>query len=103
MMPTKEQIYSEAKSASKLNYPSCDRGADYQIGFIEGVEWLQSQLLQQTDCSKMLELLEQMSKEENEALGKADYYDLHEMETHANKKYCLAIVIRMIRERQPIA
>jgi len=51
-------------------------------------------------CCK--ELLAQMSKEENEALGKAGYYDLHKRETHANQKYCLAIVMQMLEERKAL-
>ena len=61
------------------------------------------QLLQQTPCTTLREELEQMIKEENEALGKAGYYEQYKRERHANQKYCLAIVKQMIDERQPVA
>lgn len=64
---------------------------------------LVKRLLQQHDCSKLLELLAQMSNEENEALGKVHFEQTYEREKHANRKYCLAIVMEMLRERQPIA
>lgn len=60
-------------------------------------------LLQQTQCTTLLELIEQMLKEENEALGKAGFYEQYKKETHANQKYCLAIVKQMIEARQPVA
>lgn len=77
---------------------------DAKLSHADVVEWLVelSHLLQQADCSKLLELLAQMSKEENEALGKAGFYNLYKREMHSNQKYCLAIVMQMIKERQPI-
>lgn len=40
-----------------------------------------------------------MIKEENEALGKAGFYNQYGRETHANNKYCLAIVKSLIERR----
>lgn len=50
-----------------------------------------------TDVSRLLLLFDQMIKEENEALGKAGFY--HGRETHADNKYCLAIVKSLIERR----
>ena len=66
-------------------------------------ELAQKQTLQQTPCTTLLELLDQMLKEENEALGKAGFYEQYKRETHANQKYCLAIVKLMIEARLPVA
>ena len=55
--------------------------------------------LQQTDVSRLLLLFDQMIKEENEALGKAGFYNQYGRETHANNKYCLAIVKSLIERR----
>ena len=58
-----------------------------------------SEPLQQTDVSRLLLLFDQMIKEENEALGKAGFYNQYGRETHANNKYCLAIVKSLIERR----
>ena len=55
--------------------------------------------LQQTDVSRLLLLFDQMIKEENEALGKAGFYNQYGRETHANNKYYLAIVKSLIERR----
>ena len=55
--------------------------------------------LQQTDVSRLLLLFDQMIKEENEALGKAGFYNQYSRETHANNKYCLSIVKSLIERR----
>lgn len=55
--------------------------------------------LQQTDFSRLLLLLDQMIKEENEAIGKAAFYNQYNRETHANNKYCLVIVKSLIESR----
>lgn len=49
--------------------------------------------------SRLLLLLDQMIKEENEALGKVGFYNQYGRETHANNKYCLAIVKSLIERR----
>ncbi len=51
------------------------------------------------DVSGLLLLFDQMIKEENEALGKAGFYNQYGRETHANNKYCLAIVKSLIERR----
>lgn len=51
------------------------------------------------DVSRLLLLFDQMIKEENEALGKAGFYNQYGRETHANNKYCLAIVKSLIERR----
>jgi len=55
--------------------------------------------LRQTDVSRLLLLIDQMIKEENEALGKVGFYNQYARETHANNKYCLAIVKSLIEIR----
>ena len=59
--------------------------------------------LQQTDVSRLLLLFDQMIKEENEALGKAGFYNQYGRETRANNKYCLAIVSRLYLSVRSIA
>lgn len=59
----------------------------------------QNQPFCQTDVSRLLLLFDQMIKEENEALGKAGFYNQYNRETHANNKYCLAIVKSLIERR----
>lgn len=51
------------------------------------------------DVSRLLLLFDQMIKEENEALGKAGFYNQYNRETHANNKYCLAIAKSLIERR----
>lgn len=51
------------------------------------------------DVSRLLLLFDQMIKEENEALGKAGFYNQYNRETHANNKYCLAISKSLIERR----
>lgn len=55
--------------------------------------------LHKTDVSRLLHLFDQMIKEENEALGKARFYNQYDREIHANNKYCLAIVKSLIERR----
>lgn len=62
----------------------------------------EQRLLKQCSVIGCKELLAQMSKEENEALGKANFNDLYNREKHANQKYCLAIVLQMLEERQAL-
>ena len=51
------------------------------------------------DVSRLLLLFDQMIKEENEALGRAGFYNQYGRETHANNKYCLAIAKSLIERR----
>lgn len=57
----------------------------------------------QKTCTTMREELEQMLKEENEALAKAGFYEQYKREKHANRKYCLTIVMQMMYERPHVA
>lgn len=58
-------------------------------------------ILDKADVLSCEAILEQLAKEENEALGKAiKEDDLYNRERHANRKYCLVIVLQMIKERQ---
>ena len=59
----------------------------------------QNPLFCKTDVSLLLLLFDQMINEENEALGKAGFYNQYGRETHANNKYCLAIVKSLIERR----
>jgi hypothetical protein len=52
-----------------------------------------------TDVSRLFLLLEQMIKEENEALGKVEIFNDSLIATHANNKYCLDIVKSLIEIR----
>ena len=58
-----------------------------------------SEALNIADVSRLLLLFDQMIKEENEALGKSGFYNQYGRETHANNKYCLAIVKSLIERR----
>jgi hypothetical protein len=102
MYMTKDEVLIDVENLVNGLMDSSPFGQVYNDGFKDGANYAM-QKLQQYDCSKLLELLEQMSKEENEALGKAGYYQLYKREKHSNQKYCLAIVMQMIKERQPIA
>ena len=99
---TKDEVLTDVEKLINSLVDKSPMGQVYEDGFRDGAKYA-LQKLQQYDCSKLLELLEQMSKEENEALGKAGYYQLYKREKHSNQKYCLAIVMQMIKERQPIA
>ncbi len=72
----------------KMNYAG-SAGIAAEQGFLAGIDFLQH-LLQQTQCTTLREELEQMLKEENEALGKAGFYEQYKRETHANQRQALA-------------
>lgn len=81
---------------------------EYKEGKIDGmsildaVDEFERALLQQANVLSCEAIIEQMAKDENEALGKAiKEDDLYNRERHANRKYCLAIVLQMLREHQP--
>lgn len=58
-----------------------------------------NRIVNHNNVTHLLTILDQMIKEENEALSNAGFYNQHKRETHADNKYCLAIVKLLIERR----
>lgn len=99
---TKEEIKTEADNVIEQFYKGESRASAFGLGFVTGADWAQKQLLQQTDCSMLLELLAEMLSKEKKQFDdfSKDYF---ERLRHAQNVASITDVMRMIDERQPVA
>ena len=82
--------------------PYCLKGKDKCDCIQQQLNNAMPPALKQADVMCCKELLAQMLKEENEALGKLHFEQTYKREKHANQKYCLAIVLQMIEQRKSL-
>ena len=93
---TKDEIFAEAKKWATNAELSWDAEYDAECGFIAGVMFVQ-QLLQQKQCT--LELLQMLNEVEKAYPNISEPY----VTSKEVDKYVISNVIRLIKERQPIA
>lgn len=99
---TKEEIFQEITGNPNIDDLSVgDRMMPDEIRRAMDM-WAESEVKKLSlnpPVSALLLLFDKMIKEENEALGKVGFYNQYGRETHANNKYCLAIVKSLIERR----
>ena len=95
------ELQKEFEATGYTSWINADLYPDGKIYTQEYTQWLERQVLalRQPLVSRLLLLLDEIIKEENEALGRAGFYNQYGRETHANNKYCLAIAKSLIERR----